>query len=95
MAKEFSRQGRAIDGTGLFTPYTVYKRNDYYPLHILDGSNNNLVVQAEGSDNNIALSKKKFAEYVAGRHDGFDFGFATFAPIVDLVSEIIGNVQDN
>ena len=89
MAEEFGIQGRAKDGSGLFTPYTVYKPKDYYPLRILDGSDNNLVVQKNESDKNIALSKKQFAEYVVQKHKGFDFGFTSFKPLVDLVTEII------
>lgn len=89
MAKEFDQQGRAIDGSELFTPYTIFKQKDYYPLRILDGSENKLTVQPLGSENNIALSKKRFAQYVVEKHSNFDFGFANFSPIIGLLTEII------
>lgn len=89
MAKEFNDEGRIIDGDNYFTPYTILKQKDYYPLKILDGNEPKVEVRKCNSKQNIALSKMKFAKYVIDSHTGFEFDLSVFNPIVEVIKEII------
>ena len=92
LLKEFRSDGTTADDK-YYSPYPVriQKKN---PLHILDGRDeNSRVVLRSQRDKNIALVKKKFAEHVVAKDEGFDFNMSEFALIADVIEKIIDSAE--
>ena len=63
------------------------------PLHIFDGRDENTKVYLRKQTKNLALPKKKFAEYVTGMADGFTFNMDEFALITSIIEKIVNDAE--
>ena len=66
----------------------------YNKIKIIECETNKYVTNKNG-EGNYSLSKKHFAEAVAGdRHNFSDFNFSEFNKIFDVIREIIKDLRD-
>lgn len=91
LAKEFDEQGVSIDDK-YHCKYPV-RVGTKDPLHIFDGRDENTKVYLRKQTKNLALPKKKFAEYVTGRADGFTFNMDEFALITSIIEKIVNDAE--
>lgn len=91
LAKEFDEQGVSIDDK-YHCKYPV-RVGTKDPLHIFDGRDENTKVYLRKQTKNLALPKKKFAEYVTGMADGFTFNMDEFALITSIIEKIVNDAE--
>ena len=62
-------------------------------MHIFDGRDDNTKVYLRKQNKNLALSKKKFAEYVIEKKKGFTFNMDEFSLIADVIENIVNAAE--
>lgn len=91
LAKEFDEQGNSIDDQ-YYCKYPV-RVGVADPLHIFDGRDDNTKVYLRKQNKNLALPKKKFAEYVIEKKKGFTFNMDEFSLIADVIENIVNAAE--
>lgn len=91
LAKEFCEQGTSIDDK-YYCKYPI-RIGVADPLHIFDGRDENTKVFLRKQNDNLALPKKKFAEYVIGKTNGFEFNMNEFSLITAIVEKIVNEAE--
>ena len=92
LAKDFDDQGRSLDMRFIRQHAISSTDSKYNPLEILTGSEGQRVFSINAGDSkNYALSKDEFVTHIENRDIGFNFDFASFKMILDVIKKIVNH----